>query len=142
MDREKTLTSHISLLTSNIQFRVLQLSSMEPERKDQQAQTQVQEGVVKEIPDVPEIPKHLEKVAQPAQYQVTAKVTDDSGKPMMTSPATQKVTITIPAAPTKLADWSKGSATNSLTWFAAFWLRLMKKALHFGWKIVMKAPMR
>jgi len=57
---------------------------------------------------------------------------------LMVSPATQTITVTIPAAPTQLADWSKGNSSNSLTWYAAFWLRLLRKALHFGWRVVMK----
>jgi len=37
-----------------------------------------------------------------------------------------------------LAKQSKGSVSSSFTWLAAFWLRIIKKALHFGWKVVGK----
>jgi hypothetical protein len=99
-------------------------------------QTPIQEGVVKEVPETPEIPSHLEQqgvAVRPAQ--VTAQVSDQ-GKPLMQSPATQIVTITIPTTQQQLADWSKGSPGDSLTWFALYWLRMVKKAVHFGWKII------
>jgi hypothetical protein len=102
-------------------------------------QGQPQEGVIKEIPETPEIPTNLQEqgvVARPTQ--VTAQVADAAGKPLIQTPATQTVTITIPTSQQQLADWSKGSPTNSLTWFAFFWLRMIKKALHFGWRIITK----
>lgn len=95
---------------------------------------------IKEVPETPVISETLEKAGVKSQpSQITQAVTDDTtGKPLMTSPATQVVTITIPATPTQLVDWAKGSPSASLTWFATFWLRLIKKALHFGWKVMMK----
>ncbi len=98
-----------------------------------------QEGVVKEIPETPEIPQYLEKggvSVTPTQF--TTKVTDDSGKPLVQAPATQVVTITIPTTQQQLDDWSKGSPDDSLTWFAMFWLRMIKKAFYFGWRVVTK----
>jgi len=98
-----------------------------------------QEGVVKEIPETPEIPTNLQEqgvVARPTQ--MTTPVADDTGKTLIQTPATQTVTITIPSSQQQLADWSKGSPSNSLTWFAFFWLRMIKKALHYGWRIITK----
>lgn len=94
-------------------------------------------GVVKEIAE--EVPPEVERVpgVQTVKTQVTAKVSDDSGKPMMTSPATQQITITLPASPKQLEDWAQGSPDNALTWFANFWIRVIKKAIQFGWRIVM-----
>lgn len=84
-----------------------------------------------------EIPPEVERTgAKPTPSQVTAQVADDQGKQLIQSPATQVVTIQIPAAQAQLEDWSHGSPANSLTWFATFWLRLIKKALHFGWRVV------
>lgn len=86
---------------------------------------------------VTEIPPEIERAdAQRVPAQVTAQVTDDKGQPLIQSPATKTVTIQIPASQSQLDDWSHGSITSSLTWFANFWLRLIKKALHFGWRII------
>ncbi len=110
-----------------------------PEIEKPQIQPLAEIPEVKEIPETPEITEVLEKAGVKAQpSQITAQVKDTAGKPLMTSPATQTVTITIPATPTQLSDWAKGSPSASLTWFAAFWLRLIKKAIHFGWRVIMK----
>jgi hypothetical protein len=102
-------------------------------------QAQPQEGVVKEIPETPEVPPALEQAGMATRpTQITAQVSDDSGAPLIQTPATQVVTITIPADQQQLDDWAKGSPSDSLTWFALFWLRMMKKAFHFGWKIIKK----
>jgi hypothetical protein len=57
-------------------------------------------------------------------------------KKFIQTPKTQKVTIQLPTDRGTLVSWAKGPAVSSLTWFAAFWLRMIKKAVHFGWKIV------
>ena len=93
---------------------------------------------VKEVVETLDIPEHIERAgvsAVPTQF--TQQVSDDSGKPMIQTPQTQTVTIQIPATPQQLEDWSKGSPIESLTWFAHFWIRMIKKALHFGWKVIM-----
>lgn len=96
----------------------------------------VPEGV-RELPETPEVPPHIEREGvTPAQTQVTAQVTDDSGQGLIQTPATQVVTIQIPAAQDQLEDWSHGSPASSLTWFATFWLRMIRKAIHFGWRII------
>lgn len=106
-----------------------------PERVEQ---PQLQEAPpVVEMPE--EFPSAIEKAvpgAQAVKTQFTAQVTDDTGVQLIQSPATQAVTITIPATAQQLDDWSHGAADESLTWLAAFWLRIIKKALHFGWKVV------
>jgi hypothetical protein len=93
------------------------------------------EGVV-ERPT--EIPPDVERVTgvrrKPSDF--TAQVTDDNGKQLIKSPATQTVTVKLPATQDKLSEWAKGSASDALTWFANFWLRIIKKAAHFGWKVV------
>lgn len=92
---------------------------------------------VVERDEIPEISPELQKAGvQPRVQQVTAQVTDDQGRQLIQTPATQVVTIQIPAPQAQLADWSHGSPSSSLTWFAFFWLRMIKKALHFGWRII------
>ena len=109
-----------------------------PERSPEGPRPPVQEGAIKEIPESPEPEPSLQEVGVTAvPTQVTAQVTDDkTGQPLMQSPVTQTVTITIPASPAQLTDWSKGSPSDSLTWLATFWLRIMKKAFHFGWRVM------
>jgi hypothetical protein len=105
---------------------------------ERKSKPEVPEGV-REPPEAPELPAHIEKggvKVQPTQF--TAQVYDDKGKPLIQTPATKTVTVQLPADQTALASWSKGSISDSLTWLAMFWLRIIKKALHFGWKIVRK----
>src|SRR3990172_6243268 len=63
-------------------------------------------------------------------------VTDDTGKPLTISPSTQNISITLPATQGQLVAWAKGPVSSSLTWFAAFWLRMIKKAVYFGWSLI------
>ncbi len=85
-------------------------------------------------PEVPEIPKDIEKagvVVPPTQF--TGQVTDKGGQNIIQpTPGT----LQIPADTATLASWSKGPITSSLTWFSAFWLRIIKKAIHFGVRII------
>jgi hypothetical protein len=99
-------------------------------------QAQVSEDV-SEIPAVPEFPREIEKGANLSvrQQQVTAQVTDDQGKPLIQSPANQSATVQIPATDDQLEDWAKGDASESLTWYGRFWLRMKAKALTLGKKI-------
>ena len=47
-----------------------------------------------------------------------------------------KIKITIPKPQADLENLSKGSVSDSITWFAAFWIRMIKKAIHFGWELI------
>ena len=89
------------------------------------------------VPETPEIPAHIEKGGVSATpTQVTAQVVDDTGQPLIKTPSNQTFTITLPADDTQLKKWSKGNIVDALTWFALFWLRAVKKATHFGWKVI------
>ncbi len=98
------------------------------------------EDLVKERPTDVEIPPELERggIVQRVQSQFKSQVTDDKGNPLIQTPQTQTVTIQIPASQQQLEDWAKGNPDNALTWFAVFWIRLIKKALHFGWRMIKK----
>jgi hypothetical protein len=96
-------------------------------------------------PEVPQIREHAEEFpetiqqiqgAKVVQKTFKAQVNDDSGKPLIQTPPAQVITVTPPADDKTLLAWSKGDTSSSLTWFAAFWVRIIKKAIHFGWKIV------
>lgn len=107
--------------------------AVNPEREE--VRTPPQE--VKEVIETPEIPEHIEKAGvRPRDDQFKAQVTDDSGQQLIQTPSTRQVSITIPAPQSQLQDWAKGSPSDALTWFASFWLRMIKKAARFGWKVV------
>ena len=65
----------------------------------------------------------------------TATVKDKKGQNLIQTPATKQVTVQLPSDQPTLTTQAKGSTTSSATWFASFWLRMVKRALHFGWKI-------
>jgi hypothetical protein len=72
------------------------------------------------------------------QKNFTAQVKNDKGQPLIQTPPAQVITVTPPTDDTTLTSWSKGSITSSLSWLGMFWIRVIKKALHFGWRIVGK----
>jgi hypothetical protein len=96
----------------------------------------VKPEVSKEKPETAEVPPYIERegspVTQAPTIQTVTTIQDDQKK---VSPA---VSIQIPSTQEQLEEWSHGSPKNALTWFATFWLRLIKKALHFGWRIIGK----
>lgn len=100
--------------------------------------------LVKERPTDVEIPPEIERggMASSVPSQFQGQVSDDSGNPLIQTPQTQSVTIQVPATQQQLEDWSKGDSENALTWFAVFWIRLIKKGLHFGWRMVKKVTGR
>lgn len=112
---------------------------MEPERKDQEKVPQVPEEVTRREEELPKEVEAIESGVRRTQVQSAPQVPlDSAGKPLVQPPPTQSITVTLPATLQQLDDWAKGDPQNALTWFAAFWLRLIKKALHFGWRIVEK----
>lgn len=68
--------------------------------------------------------------------QPSASVGDDQAQASMQDSTAPMVTITVPATPQQLQDWSKGSPDESLTWVAFFWIRMIKKALFYGWNVI------
>lgn len=77
------------------------------------------------------------EVVTPVPVIFRKQVKTDSGKPLIeTSPTSGKIKITIPKSQVELETLSKGSVSDSITWFAAFWIRMIKKAIHFGWELV------
>jgi len=78
------------------------------------------------------------EVVTPTTTVFKAQVKDDQGQPLIETPENKEITVEIPADGAALQNYSKGSSDDSLTWFAAFWLRIIKKAIGFGWKITGK----
>ena len=75
---------------------------------------------------------------QVVQKNFKPQVKDDHGQPLVQVPPTQVVTVQPPADDTTLTNWSKGSITSSQSWLGMFWLRIIKKAISLGWKIIGK----
>lgn len=103
-----------------------------PERE-----TQVTPEDVGKKPEKVEVPAQIEREGVPSATTPTpSQATDDTSTQDDQAQATQGVSIQIPTSQDELENWSHGAPTNALTWFANFWLRLIKKALHFGWRII------
>lgn len=92
---------------------------------------------VTEIPQVPEIPPAIEKGGVSAvPTQISNPIRNDNGQILMQTPSAPAVSIQLPQPQQNLLVWSKGDVSSSLTWFSVFWIRMVKKAVHFGWKII------
>lgn len=95
------------------------------------------EEVVSSRPET--LPEKVEKIAPGVQVvptQFTKQVADDQGKPLITTPQTKKVVIELPKTQDVLVQESKGDSSDSKTWLAKFWLRMIEKAKFFGLQIV------
>lgn len=66
----------------------------------------------------------------------TAQVKNDKGQPIIQTPPTKVITVSPPAAGPVLVKWGKGPINLSLSWLGLFWVRILKKAAHFGWQVV------
>lgn len=81
------------------------------------------------------LPQHLvDEGLEAVETAAQANVKDD-GQIQVQPATTGQTTITIPSDQATLTGIAKGSITNAVTWLAAFWLRMIKKAMHFGWKV-------
>lgn len=82
------------------------------------------------------VPSELERAGvKPTKTQFT-NVTDDQGQPLTQTPQDQVMTVQVPASQAQLDDWSKDPPSNARRWFAITWIRRIKQAFHFGWKLV------
>ncbi len=82
------------------------------------------------------------EVVTPIPTQFKAQVADDSGNPIIQTPQTKKVQITIPAtSEEELQKNRKEKTTTTTSWNASFLLRVIQKALHFG-KQVLFSPIK
>jgi hypothetical protein len=92
---------------------------------------------IEEIPeDISPYTIERKEFVTPVPTQFIKQVKDDQGKPLISSPSVTDTTIQLPTSQTQLVTQSKGSVSDSITWLATFWRRMIKKALHFGWKII------
>lgn len=65
-----------------------------------------------------ELPSVEEKATSVVPGQIATQVGNQSAQPAFSTPTAPTVTITIPASPQQLEDWSKGSPEDSITWLA------------------------
>lgn len=92
---------------------------------------------IQEVPSEFIVPETLgQSDLKVVQKNFTAQVKGDNGAPLIQTPPTQVISVTPPSDQAALTQQSKGSISSSLTWLAMFWLRIIKKAAHFGWQIV------
>jgi hypothetical protein len=94
---------------------------------------------VEEIPEqFPEIPEDVEAKESPqaTKTKFDANVEDDNGRPILETPETREVTITIPTEMEKIEQLSKGSTDDSITWWAKFYVRSVAIALKKGWQVI------
>ena len=108
---------------------------MNPEKEKPLDTRKTSEGITTHIDEIPEEIEAYEGVKRTIS-QFNAQVTDDSGTNLIQSDSTKKVTITIPADDVTLKTQSKGSSDDTLTWDSVFLIRLLKKAIFNGWKII------
>lgn len=93
---------------------------------------------VQHVPEEIKLPEHLKKDGVEAVETAFTANVKDGGQTLTQTPQNQKVSITIPSDPKTLTTVSKGSIVNAVTWLAAFWLRMIKKATHLGLGIIFK----
>ena len=94
------------------------------------------------IPNTEEISSltiEKKEVVTPSTTVFKAQVTDDAGQALIETPENKEITIEIPASEEVLRVGAKGSSDDQITWFSAFWLRIIKKAMNLGWHISRKA---
>lgn len=77
------------------------------------------------------------EVVTPIPSQFKAQVTDDQGNNIITTPETVKTDIIIPEINKETLEVKiKGDTEDSSVWSAGYWLRMFKKAVYFGWKVL------
>lgn len=75
------------------------------------------------------------EVVSPVPTKVKAQVSDDKGNKILTTPDDQKVDIIIPEVDRETLEVKiKGDTELPSVWSASYWLRIMKKAIYYGWK--------
>lgn len=96
-------------------------------------------GAVQEQSPRPET--YLEKLekhnVQVRADDFTQHVVGDNGQQLTQAIPSAIPTITIPATQEQLLEWSKGADDKAITWLSRYWIRLIKKAVHYGWNLVM-----
>lgn len=69
------------------------------------------------------------------QKEFKTPIKDENGNLLLGAPAHFARELLLPASRVNLLSWSKGSLKDSLTWFANFWLKIIKVAQHFNFAV-------
>lgn len=94
-------------------------------------------------PEAPKISENLarETGVEKVETAFTANIKDDKGQPLIQTPQTEPLTIKIQAASTEeLKEAKKGSIEETRPWNARFWIRAIKRAIHFGKQVIFGSP--
>ncbi len=109
------------------------------------AENGVLSGVPAEQMSTPDRPEtYLEKLERHG-VQVRADdfaqpVVNNQGQQLVTPIPSNVPTVTIPTNQQQLLEWAKGPDTSALTWLSRFWIRSIKRAIHFGWRLIIPQP--
>jgi hypothetical protein len=100
------------------------------------------QGVVQEQAPRPE--SYLERLekhnVQIRPDDVQQPVVGDQGQ-ILAQPIPSNIpTITIPANQQQIMEWAKGPDDKAITWLSRYWIRMIKKAVHYGWRLIMPPP--
>ena len=77
------------------------------------------------------------EVITPVPTQFKAQVTDDTGNKLISTPDAKEADIIIPAVNKETLEVKiKGDTSESSVWSAGYWLRIFKKAVFYGWKVL------
>lgn len=87
---------------------------------------------------------YLEQLERHAGVQTTPTapqpVVSDQGQQLTQPIPTNVQTVTIPANQVQILEWAKGPEDKAITWLARYWIRLIKKSVHFSWRLIMPPP--
>ena len=103
------------------------------------AEQPVDKKIEQEQP-VAKIPEVQEQAVPQTPPPATVQPADDQTQQPVQDDTVQTVTITVPATPQQLDDWAKGDPEESITWFAFYWIRMIKKALLHGYRVITQIP--
>lgn len=85
-------------------------------------------------------PLNIERkeVVTPIPTKFKAQVADDKGNKLISVPEEKKADIIIPEVNKETLEVivKKGDKEESSVWSAGYWLRMFKKAVYFGWKVL------
>lgn len=107
-----------------------------PELKQGDTPTEQPQVTIKEQEIQKEAQPVEEKATSLTPAQLAAQVADTTTQQQPQPAPPQIITITVPATTQQLDDWSKGSPDDSLTWLAFYWIRMIKKAIFYGWRVI------
>jgi hypothetical protein len=110
-----------------------------PEQEQKQLPPEVQEASDRFNP---EVEKRLQEFGAQVRPTSPKPVKDDQGRVIAGDTGKNAgVTIQVQADQSQATNWSHGSPSDSKTWLGVTILRKIKRALHYGWKIVIgKGP--